>query len=294
MICNKELKMLNGHLRSHNMSMKEYREKYPETKLTCEESKNKMSNSRKDGIDSGKIKSWNVGLTAKTDERLAISGKNGGKTRKANWDSGKYSSYRTGKTKHTCESIKISSEKASITMKQKFVNNPELNPWNKSIYDIWTKKYGKETADDMWNERYKNVDLNIEKRTKTLRENIISGKTQNPVIHFKTAGKNTQCELKVKKFLDDNKIGYVQQHHLCDKELKKTKVYDFYLPMYDLLIEVDGNYWHCKLDRKPKNWEEIRDNDVYKNQLAMYFGYRLLRISEDDVSTLNLEMIRGF
>lgn len=50
------------------------------------------------------------------------------------------------------------------------------------------------------------------------------------------------------------------------------KEYDFYIPSLNLLLEVDGEYWHSL----PKNIE----NDKYKNELAKVAGYRLLRIPE--------------
>jgi very-short-patch-repair endonuclease len=50
------------------------------------------------------------------------------------------------------------------------------------------------------------------------------------------------------------------------------KEYDFYIPSLNLLLEIDGEYWHSL----PKNVK----NDKYKDELAKIAGYKLLRIPE--------------
>lgn len=52
----------------------------------------------------------------------------------------------------------------------------------------------------------------------------------------------------------------------------KPKEYDFYLSDFNVLVEVDGLYWHSL----PENIE----NDAYKDKFAQFMGYKLLRIPE--------------
>jgi len=64
------------------------------------------------------------------------------------------------------------------------------------------------------------------------------------------------------------------------------KIYDFYLPKYNLLIEVDGIYWHGKgltLDEMNNTQKSNRQNDIKKVAIALSKGYRITRIWEDEM-----------
>lgn len=98
--------------------------------------------------------------------------------------------------------------------------------------------------------------------------------------------KNTKPEKELKTILTLNKINYIQQFQL------KDKVFDFYIPDFHLLIEVDGIYWHGKnLKNTQMNnmQKKHRKNDKYKNKLAKSLGYNLERVWEDeiDINTIN-------
>lgn len=96
--------------------------------------------------------------------------------------------------------------------------------------------------------------------------------------HFK----NTKPELKFKEYLEQNKINFFQQYKLINK------YYDFYLSEYNLLVEVDGDYWHGKdiLDENllGLSQKKNRKNDKYKNELAKEHKINLLRIWETDIN----------
>jgi len=73
------------------------------------------------------------------------------------------------------------------------------------------------------------------------------------------------------------------------------KWYDFYIPNQNLLIEVDGTYWHGK-DKKTselnnQQWN-TRKNDRLKNYLAKERGYKLVRIWSCDISSLSYEKLK--
>jgi very-short-patch-repair endonuclease len=63
-----------------------------------------------------------------------------------------------------------------------------------------------------------------------------------------------------------------------------TKFYDIYLPDYNVLIEIDGSYWHKKDLTECKTRIQKRNffNDIAKDKLAFKFGYRLIRILEKE------------
>lgn len=99
-------------------------------------------------------------------------------------------------------------------------------------------------------------------------------------------GKNSQNktdttpELIVKKFLELESINFI---HPC---VINGYEFDFFLIDYELLIEVDGDYWHAN----PKLYSTLGKsqinsllNDSKKNRLVKILGIQLLRIWESDV-----------
>ena len=108
-------------------------------------------------------------------------------------------------------------------------------------------------------------------------------------------GTNTKPELKFKKILDDNKIFYIFQH-VVKYEGGKTpyKVYDFYIPEKNILVEIDGIYWHGKNKKyKELNFtqQKNRINDRVKNKLSKSKGYKLFRIWEDEIEDFNINQL---
>ena len=105
--------------------------------------------------------------------------------------------------------------------------------------------------------------------------------------------KNTKPEIKFKSVLSENNIKYIHQYPVQWKRGWK-KWYDFYLEDYNLLIEVDGVYWHGK----GKKQNELTDaqkhnklNDDTKNILAKEHGYNLIRVWEDEINNFNINEI---
>lgn len=66
-----------------------------------------------------------------------------------------------------------------------------------------------------------------------------------------------------------------------------NKIYDFHIPSKNLLIEIDGIYWHGK-GLSDNELNEIqshnRKNDDIKNRLAQENGYTIRRIWEDEIT----------
>ena len=103
----------------------------------------------------------------------------------------------------------------------------------------------------------------------------------------------TQPELMFKEILEENSILFNYQKSVSWKHGWK-KWYDFYLPEFNLLVEIDGTYWHGKeVETKELNKQQwkTRLNDKFKNILAKSRGYKLLRIWSDEINNLNLKEI---
>lgn len=64
------------------------------------------------------------------------------------------------------------------------------------------------------------------------------------------------------------------------------KIYDFFIPSKNILIEVDGDYWHGK-DKELKEMSLIQKkafyNDIRKNAIAKNNGYQIERVWEEEI-----------
>jgi hypothetical protein len=87
-----------------------------------------------------------------------------------------------------------------------------------------------------------------------------------------------KTELKVLNFLKEQKINVKRQYKI--KDIKKY--YDFYLPDFALIIEIDGDQHF----RQVSNWgchEEAMKNDIQKMQTGMEDSISFLRIYQPDI-----------
>jgi G:T-mismatch repair DNA endonuclease (very short patch repair protein) len=88
-------------------------------------------------------------------------------------------------------------------------------------------------------------------------------------------------------------LGLIFTHSFYVPSIKK--IYDFYLPEYKILIEVDGDFWHCnptKYNEPVCKSQEINlINDEFKNKWASDNGYKLLRFWEEDINN-NIKSVK--
>lgn len=99
--------------------------------------------------------------------------------------------------------------------------------------------------------------------------------------------KSTESEIKFKKIL--NRIG-IEYHfqkvvyiYSKNREIEKFYIVDFYLPLFNCVIEIDGDY-HDNYDQKID--DRIREFNI-KNTLNCSF----IRIKNDRVNTPNIRKI---
>jgi very-short-patch-repair endonuclease len=100
----------------------------------------------------------------------------------------------------------------------------------------------------------------------------------------------SNLEIKFKEILEGFKIKY--QRFFYAKPIKSF--YDFYLPEYNILIEVDGDFWHCNPSTHLPQYESQKKNikkDQIKNEWAKENGYKILRFWEYDINN-NLEDVK--
>jgi G:T-mismatch repair DNA endonuclease (very short patch repair protein) len=96
---------------------------------------------------------------------------------------------------------------------------------------------------------------------------------------------NTKPEIKFKEILNELNIKYIQNFKF------KYNHYDFYLNELNILVEIDGNYWHGKnleWGELNKTQQKSRKNDLKKNQTCLDTNQPLIRFWEDEINKENI------
>lgn len=99
----------------------------------------------------------------------------------------------------------------------------------------------------------------------------------------KMSKKLTAPEKQLKKILKELKVKFEPQKIIA------SKIYDFYVPQANLIIEVDGDYWHANPDiysESDQNSIQKRNvkNDKFKETLALGRGYDIIRVWESELN----------
>lgn len=96
-------------------------------------------------------------------------------------------------------------------------------------------------------------------------------------------------EDKVKSILDKSKISYVREKTFPDFRNGKLR-FDFYLPDFGILIEVDGQQHFERVKQfhpTQRDFTHAKQNDYYKNSYALSHGIKLFRIPYWEIENVN-------
>lgn len=95
--------------------------------------------------------------------------------------------------------------------------------------------------------------------------------------------KMNKLETFISKILDKNNIQYIYQFFLSKDGICKS--YDFKIKDTNILLEINGDYWHGgpSLDKHFYKLDEVKDNDEFKKSFAESNGFRLVRIWESEI-----------
>jgi len=134
--------------------------------------------------------------------------------------------------------------------------------------------------DRMDEETYKEAKRKLSEKAKINNKgenNPMFGKTHTPEA-LKKIFQNfgiSKPEQMVMDYLNENDIEYQYQYYISDSG--RTGAYDFKLKGKNILIEVDGDYWHGGpgVNKHCPQIEQIRKRDKIKNKLAQENGYNL-------------------
>lgn len=146
-------------------------------------------------------------------------------------------------------------------------NNSMANPIHRKTVSINLKK------------KYDSGELDFLKKIQkeTMIKNILNGKLKPKNI--------SNPEREIKKILED--IGLVIESQFKINSFS----YDLYIKNHNILIEYNGDYWHCNPLKYSKNYlnkkknmyaYELWYNDINKKELAEKNGYKFFTIWEND------------
>lgn len=216
---------------------------------------------------------------------------------KVRWKAGKFRDFinghnSNGKTnpmygKHHTEEVKKSISKLR---KEKFANG---------TYRVWQNENTQETRDRNALIGFKSRKENNPERAKKI-SNALKGipKSKEHIEKMKLGreeywrnrcfNKETKIETIFKQLLTSMDIEYEFQYRFGGY------LFDFFIPSDNLLIEVDGDFYHSN----PLYYEEpkfetqllVRANDIKKNKVAKDSNMKLLRFWETDIND-NIEQV---
>lgn len=123
----------------------------------------------------------------------------------------------------------------------------------------------------------------VRKKKKLTREEIIKRNIERSKKPHPKYGTSKLEKKFAKEFLEKLGIRYEEQFEA--KDIKRF--YDFYLPDYRTLVEVDGSWFHSYgliyEEMNPMQKRNARVDEI-KNEWAALHGYPLIRIWEHDIN----------
>jgi len=173
-------------------------------------------------------------------------------------------------------------KRLSDAAKQRHINDPTLKS------RIYTKERNKKISDfkfQFWkdNPEEKKRVGNIwkiwkERDEKGWRKHLMDASIKGFEKIFSPNG-DTSLEIKLYSMLESEGIPFKKKYHIG------YKIYDAYLPTHNVLIEIDGDFWHrpsleeCRYEFQKESFH----NDRKKEDLAKKHNIRLIRIKEKQI-----------
>ena len=169
------------------------------------------------------------------------------------------------------------SKKHSKKSKEK-ISQSNAQYYRDNIHPFLGKLHSNETKNKISKTR---IDRGVAKGDR----NPMFGKTHTEEALRKIFDKRsmTKPEQQLRDILDELHVTYTPQFFITENN--QTFSYDFYLPEHQLIIEVDGDYWHGGPGVQ-EHWygvETTKATDVQKDMVAQQRGYKVLRLWESQL-----------
>ena len=86
--------------------------------------------------------------------------------------------------------------------------------------------------------------------------------------------KESSIEIIMREWLQENNIEFIPEYYIDLENLTWTHV-DFYIPVLNICLYCDGDYWHSLL--------EVQERDIRINKALEEMGYRVIRLTETEI-----------
>lgn len=129
-------------------------------------------------------------------------------------------------------------------------------------------RIGKGSKDNWQKTEYRDKILKHPGRLQQCRKGAIAGNSNSPCKRFH----NTIPERKLKEILDQLQINYI--HGFPVWNIEHGYVADFFIEKYNLILEVDGKYWH--------NYPNGNEMDKIRSNELQSKDYNVIRVWEDE------------
>jgi very-short-patch-repair endonuclease len=211
------------------------------------------------------------------------------------------SGWTRGLTKNISNTLKEMGIKVSKAMKGRKPWNAGLTKKDHPALQVISEKSSKLKHTNETKLKISNASKehwkNEEYRTKVIQNATIGiRKAYKEHKYKRQPGIESRPEKQLKEIFLKNNISFIQNKWLTYNGI--TKCYDF-LINDKTLIEVDGIYWHAKEYYEQKTeYNDLSDvqksnilNDKIKDNIAYAFGYKLIRIWEDEINNEKISKI---
>jgi len=295
-ICGKSFKFINHlHLRTHNISVKGYREVYPDAELCSLDVRQTM------GGPIGKP-AWSKGLTMETDIRLAkhsrsLTGRQLSEEHKENISKylQEHGVWNKGLTKEDSPSIRRGAKKQAKNIKERYAKG-EIEPWNKGLSketDHRVRMYGLTESKSKigitpecagWNagltkETNKSV-AQITKKLKRLWQDPEFKQKKITAMMKAAKTKPNRFELEVESIIQENDLPfeYTGSGEIIIAGLNP----DFVCVEHGLIIACYGCYWHGCPEHHPKQKKRY-EHSLERVERLEFHGYKVLVVWEHEL-----------
>lgn len=198
--------------------------------------------------------------------------------------------------------------KRNKTIKDRYgVDNPyQMESVKEKIFgdQLYIEKYNL-TRSELFSKRGKEVwsKLTDEQKTQWLDRSIRSEKSYNNKSKNHYSGYTvSKLETRIQECLNEMVISYDSQYYLKISN-KKRYFFDFLIKDTNLILEINGDYWHCNPELYSPNdvvnysfgkfvAKEIWEKDANKRRAAEAKGFVVLYIWENDIKKSNKEELK--
>lgn len=260
LVCNKSFRRITRtHLKKHELTTQKYLEKYPNTQLICAEILEHNSQRMRENNPM-----WNEENQKKVSESL---------TGRIFTDEHRANIKKSAQNRTWMDDLERR-QRQSILAHKILVPNAKARR-----ADGWVPQMTEQARMDarlrmigntIWLTSHHNKGKKL-KLTPAQRANR-SAKRVNYLVNTGNL-RVSSLETKFAQELANRKINFAQQHAIVTDN--GSWLYDFYIPSSNMLIEIDGEYWHTT--NKQLNRDKI------KTQIAKDHKYRFLRLSENNL-----------